>query len=91
MTNILQHDTIYLPLILNEANMNEARSNRFKRLATQRTNAVLDKLRLLGNLSNKSNYEYTEEEIRKIFSAIDDDLKRIKTKFNSTHKQKFTL
>lgn len=71
--------------------MSETRSDRFKRLATQRTNAVLDKLRLLGNLSNKSNYEYSEEEIRKVFSAIDDDIKRIKAKFNSIHKQRFTL
>lgn len=71
--------------------MNEARSDRFKRLAIQRTNAVLDKLRLLGNLSNKSNYEYTEENLRKIFSAIDEDLKRVKAKFSLTNKQRFTL
>lgn len=71
--------------------MNENRSDRFKRLATRRTNAVLDKLRLLGNLSNKSNYDYTEEDLRKIFSAIDEDLKRVKARFSLTHKQRFTL
>lgn len=71
--------------------MNEPRADRFKRLATRRTNATLDKLRLLGNLSNKSNYEYTEEDIKKIFSAIDEDLKRVKAKFSLTHKHRFTL
>lgn len=71
--------------------MNESRREKFKRLAIQRTNAVLDKLRLLGNLSAPTNYEYTEEEIKKIFSAIDEDLKRIKAKFSLTNKQHFTL
>lgn len=71
--------------------MKESRADKFKRLATQRTNAVLDKLRLLGNLSNKSNYEYTEEDLKKIFSAVDENIKRVKVKFSLTHKQHFTL
>ena len=51
--------------------MDESRHEKFKRLATHRTNAVLEKLRLLGNLSSKTNYEYSEEETSKIFSAIE--------------------
>jgi hypothetical protein len=61
--------------------MFETRGEKFKRLATYRTNLVIDKLRVLGNLSNKSNYEYTEDEINKIFNAIDSQLRLIKTKF----------
>lgn len=71
--------------------MNEKRSDRFKRLAIQRTNAVLNKLRLLGNLSNKSNYEYTEEDIRKIISAIESQIKIVKTRFVKTKKSDFKL
>lgn len=71
--------------------MSETRSDRFKRLATQRTNAVLDKLRLLGNLSNKSSYEYSEEDLRKIFSAIDIQLRTIKTRFTGSKKNEFKL
>ena len=71
--------------------MSETRSDRFKRLATQRTNAVLDKLRLLGNLSNKSSYEYSEEDLRKIFSAIDIQLRTIKTRFSGAKKNEFKL
>lgn len=71
--------------------MSESRSDRFKRLATQRTNAILDKLRLLGNLSNKSNYEYSEEDIRKIFLAIEVQLRTMKTKFTGTSKNAFKL
>ena len=71
--------------------MDETRSDRFKRLATQRTIAVLDKLRLLGNLSNKSNYDFSEEDIKKIFSAIDSQLKVIKTRFCGSKKSEFKL
>ena len=71
--------------------MTETRSDRFKRLATQRTNAVLDKLRLLGNLSNKSSYEYTEEDLRKIFSAVETQFRVIKTRFSGAKMNQFKL
>ncbi len=71
--------------------MNETREERFKRLATYRTNLVLDKLRILGNLSNKANYNYTDEEIRKIFNSIDSQLKSVKARFSVKTKKKFTL
>ncbi len=67
--------------------MQEDRAQRFKRIATYRTNEVLNKLRLLGNLSNKTNYDYTEEEINKIFSAIEHQLKILKAKFSSSKKR----
>lgn len=71
--------------------MNETRFDRFKRLATRRTNAALDKLRLLGNLSNKSNYDYSDEDIRKIFSAIETQIREIKSKFTKGKKNDFRL
>ena len=73
--------------------MQEERNQRFKRLATYRTNEILNKLRLLGNLSNKANYDYSEDEINKIFSAIDSQTKLIKAKFVSISKKRkdFTL
>lgn len=69
----------------------EDKSQRFKRLATKRTNAVLEKLRVLGNLSSKVNYEYSEEEINKIFSTIEGQLRIIKTKFLAETKKEFKL
>lgn len=71
--------------------MDETRAQKFKRLATYRTNAVLDKLRLLGNLSNKSNYEYADEELRKIFSVIESQLRVTKSRFTGDSKNKFKL
>jgi len=71
--------------------MKETRQERFKRLAIQRTNAVLNKLRLLGNLSNRANYDYSEEEIRKILKAIDTQLKFVRLKFLQRTKREFRL
>jgi len=71
--------------------MTETRQERFKRLATARTNVVLDKLRILGNLSNKVNYDYSLEDVQKIFSAIDSQLRMIKTKFSGSTKREFKL
>ena len=68
-------------------NMEESRRRRFKRLATRRANEILYKLKVLGNCSNKSFYDYTEEDINKIFSAIEDQVKYIKSKFKSPKKK----
>ena len=44
--------------------MNENRE-RFKRIAETRTNKLIDMIELLGNCSNRNNYEYTEEDFLK--------------------------
>lgn len=51
------------------ATMSSARDN-FVRLAEARTRKILKDLDLLGNLSNKSNYSYSEEDVRSIFRAV---------------------
>ncbi len=60
----------------------ETKEDRFKRIASMRTERILNDLRLLGNCSNRSVYSYSEEDINKIFSAIDIELKRIKILFS---------
>ena len=70
--------------------INETPKDRFKRLAEKRTNAVLEKLRLIGNLAS-NNYEYDEFEVNKIFNAIDEQLKAIKAKFRANRKKEFKL
>jgi len=72
-------------------NSNENPEQRFKRIAALRTNAVLDKLRILGNLSNRQMYSYSDEDINKIFSAINKQIKEVRSKFNSRKQEKFKL
>jgi len=69
----------------------ETRHERFKRIATKRTNEVIKQIRILGNCSNKSSYEFTVIEINKIFSEIDKQLKLTKAKFLAGKTEKFTL
>ena len=63
----------------------------FKRLASQRTTAVLERLRILGNCSNRQLYEYSDEDVRKIFSAIAAEMKAVKAKFSNPAGSDFTL
>jgi hypothetical protein len=69
----------------------ESRHERFKRVASKRTNEILEKIRILGNCSNKSSYEYTEDEVNKIFSEIDKQLKLTKAKFLGGRRERFKL
>ena len=63
----------------------ETKRERFKRIVENRTNKIISMIDLLGNCSNKNNYEYTDEDIKNIFNAIENSLKISKMKF--TEKQ----
>ncbi len=69
----------------------EDRVSRFKRVAQRRTENVLNSLRVLGNCANKSTYQYTEEDIAKIFRAIEEQLRLSKSEFKFIRRKKFTL
>ena len=62
--------------------MNVENRDRFVRIATKRVNNTIKNIRLIGNLANKSNYGYTEKDIDKIFSALQDELRACKKRFN---------
>lgn len=70
---------------------NETPAERFKRLATYRTNEVLRKLRILGNCSNRQAYQYTKDDIDKIFSTIDHAVKETKARFRPSRNERFEL
>jgi len=71
-------------------NIVESRRSRFRRLATKRVNNLLNQIRILGNLSNKSSYDYNEEEVGRMFRALEEQLKIAKAKFKFIkHKFKF--
>lgn len=65
--------------------------DRFIALAENRTNTVINNLRILSNCSNKGLYEYEQSEIEKIFKAIDDALAEAKSKFKDKKPEKFKL
>jgi len=56
------------------------------RLATKRVNSAIKVIRLIGNLSNKSNYDYTDEDVEKIFHALQEELNACKKRFDMASK-----
>lgn len=71
--------------------MAETKREAFRRLAERRTNAVLERVRVLGNLSNPYAYEYSDEDLKAIFGAIDNELRLTKLKFQNQRKREFKL
>lgn len=70
------------------ANAQETKREKFIRLAEARTNKIIDMLQLLGNCSNASAYDYTQQDVEKIFAAIEAEVREAKKKFNKTESKK---
>lgn len=60
---------------------NETKADKFKRLMNKRMTVALDKIRLIGNLSNKATYEYTDEQIAKVISTLRNDIDWLEREF----------
>ena len=67
---------------------NNKKAENFVRLAEARTNKIIDMVLLLGNLSNKTNYSYTDEPVKAIFDSIQQALDETKQKFLEEPTQK---
>lgn len=70
----------------------ESKRDKFKRLANARVNNAIKQLDLIGNLSNASSYDYNNDEVRKIMSALNQKVKEIGLGFQENlKKEKFKL
>lgn len=63
--------------------MKPDRKKKFVGLAEKRVNKAIGQIRLIGNLSNRSNYSYTEEDVAKIYRALKKALEEMKARFDS--------
>ena len=68
----------------------ETNRERFVRIAESRTQKIIDMIELLGNCSNQYNYEYTQKDVEKMFSAIESALKASKARFTTESTTKDT-
>lgn len=72
----------------------ETKREKFVRLAEARTNKIIDMIQLLGNCSNANVYDYTQQDVDKIFGAIESELREAKKMFNKVeakNSSRFTL
>lgn len=66
----------------------ENKQENFKRIASNRTNKIIDTIRSLGNLTNSSFYEYTDEQVESMFAAIEAEIDNQKKVFESKKEKK---
>lgn len=71
-----------------EKRKNVDKRKRFTDLAPIRVNNVLKHLRLVGNMTNKNNYNYDSSEFKKILNDISEELNLIKSKLNAQENKK---
>lgn len=61
----------------------KTKRERFIEVGGNRVQMVIDKIDNLSKCANKRNYEFTQNDIDKMFKAISDRLKNTKAKFES--------
>ncbi len=69
----------------------ESKEARFRRLAEARVNKIISMLRLLGNLSWKGTYDYSNEQVEQIFTVLQSELERAKNRFLHVRRRRFFL
>lgn len=61
----------------------ETKKERFLRLSSGRLQKIVEMLHLLGNCSNKNNYDYSDEEVNSIFDTLEEEIANAKSRFVS--------
>lgn len=56
---------------------------KFRRLAESRANKALEAISRIGNLSNRSLYEWQDEEVRSIIKALRAEISEVEGRFAS--------
>lgn len=59
------------------------KSAKFVELANKRVNRAVKDISLIGNLANKRNYTYNEEQAKKIIKALQASVDQVKASFLS--------
>lgn len=62
--------------------LTESKIQRFERLAERRVAEVIKRVRLIGNLSNRNNYSFSEKHVRQMFTAIEREVRLARERFS---------
>lgn len=66
----------------------ETERSRYIKIVERRVNRILDNLDSLGKCSNRKNYDYSDEDVKKVFGEIERKIRKIKLLFQETPKNK---
>jgi len=61
----------------------EADRAKFVELAEKRVNRAIKDIKLIGNLSNRSNYSYTDQDVKKITAVLRKALEEMRARFDA--------
>ena len=70
---------------------NESNEERFKRVAEKRVRNVIKGIRSLSQLSNKKVYQWNNDQLKKIWNAIEKEIDNCKRSFEEPDSDVFTL
>ena len=62
----------------------ETKAEKFIRLGEYRMNKSIDAIGRIGNLANKSAYDYTPEQVEAMFFVLESKVAEVKAKFTAT-------
>ena len=57
---------------------------KFAELGTNRVNKAINDIRLIGNLSNKANYDYNDDDVRQIIKALREAINEAESRFKKS-------
>jgi ABC-type Fe3+-hydroxamate transport system substrate-binding protein len=60
------------------------KSSKFIELANKRVNRAIKDLQLVANLANRQNYEFTDDQAKKIVKALQQELDAVRQSFQAT-------
>lgn len=59
----------------------ETKRQKFERIAERRVNEAVRVLRLIGNLADRRNYDFSEAHVRQVLNAVDQEVRALKARF----------
>ncbi len=71
----------------NSTRPGETKAEKFQRLAVPRMNKVLKAIEGIEKLSARGNYDYTEEQVDKMFDAMQEKINSARTSFKAKEKK----
>lgn len=63
------------------------RRERFKKVAARRVQRILQDIETLKNCSNKRNYEYSEDDVKRMMKVIKERIKSLESSFTENIKE----
>ncbi len=86
MSESMENATVNVPA----EKAGETKAEKFIRLGEYRINKAIDAIGRIENLSNKSAYDYTQEQVEAMFSVLESKVAEVRSKFAATKSKENT-